>query len=284
MAQKIINVKPESVTVPKEAYPRRRMPAETDVQHLRGLNGEWHTKVVTANGGKILVDGAHRLLAAQLDGLKTIEVLDIGKATPDEVLKQACERNSTHGKQLTLAEKQDMAVKLVGDMTAAKLCALLGVSDRTMSRWLADAKDVRKQNAIAKARKLLDEGKSMTAIAKELGVSRSTLQGWLKADDEAPAEDPTPDAPASTGGKKKQTKPSTSSSTSSQPEVETIAREQLLEETLAEVDGVALSFITNCKDAVKGDNPDGLHWSDFAKVAIEEVMRNFPKAATRNAA
>jgi transposase-like protein len=283
MAQKILNVNPAKVEVPKAVYPRRRMPAETDVQHLRGLNGNWHTKVVTANKGKTLVDGAHRLLAAQLDGLETIEVLDIGKATDDDILRQACERNSTHGKQLTMAEKQDMATKLVGDMTAAKLCALLGVSDRTMSRWLADAKDIRKVNAIAKARQLLDKGLSMTKVAKQLGVSRSTLQGWLKADEEAPAEDPTPSeagtSKPSSGTTKPRTKPS-----SSHPEVETIAREQLLEETLAEIDGVALSFITNCKDAVKGENPDGLHWSDFAKAAMEEVVRNFPKAAKRNVA
>jgi transposase-like protein len=283
MAQKILNVNPAKVEVPKAVYPRRRMPAETDVQHLRGLNGEWHTKVVTANKGKTLVDGAHRLLAAQLDGLETIEVLDIGKATDDDILRQACERNSTHGKQLTMAEKQDMATKLVGDMTAAKLCALLGVSDRTMSRWLADAKDIRKVNAIAKARQLLDKGLSMTKVAKQLGVSRSTLQGWLKADDEKPADPP----PASTS--KGSTTPSPGGSKSGskgtqQPEVATIPREQLLEETLAEIDGVALSFITNCKDAVKGENPDGLHWSDFAKAAMEEVVRNFPKAAKRNVA
>lgn len=281
MGQKIINVKPESVAIPKEAYPRRSMPAETDVQHLRGLNGEWHTKVVTANGGKILVDGAHRVLAAQLDGLKTIEVLDIGKADPDTVLREACKRNSTHGKQLTLAEKQDMAVRLIGDMTPGQLTALLGVSDRTMSRWVADAKDERKTRAVAKAKKLLEKGKSLTAIAKQLGVARATLQGWLKADAEAPAEDP----PAETGSKSKTSpKGSKPSSTTQQPEVDTIPREQLLEETLAEVDGVALSFITNCKDAVKGENPDGLHWSDFAKLAMEEVVRNFPKAAKRNAA
>lgn len=277
MGQKIINVKPESVTIPKEAYPRRSMPTETDVQHLRGLNGEWHTKVVTANGGKILVDGAHRVLAAQLDGLKAIEVLDIGKADPDTVLREACKRNSTHGKQLTLAEKQDMAVRLIGDMTPGQLTALLGVSDRTMSRWVADAKDERKTQAVAKAKKLLEKGKSLTAIAKQLGVARATLQGWLKADAEAP--------PAETGSKSKTSpKGSKPSSTTQQPEVDTIPREQLLEETLAEVDGVALSFITNCKDAVKGENPDGLHWSDFAKLAMEEVVRNFPKAAKRNAA
>lgn len=281
MGQKIINVKPESIAIPKEAYPRRSMPAETDVQHLRGLNGEWHTKVVTANGGKVLVDGAHRVLAAQLDGLKAIEVLDIGKADPDTVLREACKRNSTHGKQLTLAEKQDMAVRLIGDMTPGQLTALLGVSDRTMSRWVADAKDERKTQTVAKAKKLLEKGKSLTAIAKQLGVARATLQGWLKADAEAPAEDP----PAETGSKSKTSpKGSKPSSTTQQPEVDTIPREQLLEETLAEVDGVALSFITNCKDAVKGENPDGLHWSDFAKLAMEEVVRNFPKAAKRNAA
>jgi transposase-like protein len=281
MGQKILKVNPAKVAIPTEVYPRRRQPAETDVQHLRGLNGNWHTKVVTANGGKTLVDGAHRLLAAQLDGITTIEVIDIGKATADVVLREACKRNATHGKQLTMAEKQDMSVKLVGDMTATQLCELLGVSDRTMSRWLADAKDERKANAIAKARKLLDKGKSMTAIAKQLGVARATLQGWLKADDEKPA-DPTPSSikgskTASGGNASSTSKPS--GGCSQQPEIETIDRKALLKETTQLIDTVALGIVTECKAAVKGENPDGLHWSDFAKLVMEEVVRNMPKAA-----
>jgi len=281
MGNKIINVKPESVTVPKGVYPRRRQPVETDVQHLRGLNGNWHTKVVTANGGKILVDGAHRLLAAQLDGITSIEVIDIGKASEDTVLKEAIKRNATHGKQLTMAEKQDMAVKLVGDMTAVNLCQLLGVSDRTMSRWLADAKDDRKINSIAKARKLLDKGKSMTAIAKELGVARGTLQGWLKADDENPTEASTP---SSTGGSKPSPKASSAKSGGTQqPETETIARGELLKETRDLIDMTATGIVGECKSAVKGDNPDGLHWADFARLVTEAIEKQYPKTARKAA-
>jgi transposase-like protein len=280
MGHKIINVKPESITVPKGVYPRRRPPVETDVQHLRGLNADWHNKVVTANGGKILVDGAHRILAAQLDGIKSIEVLDLGKCTEDEVLREAISRNSTHGKQLTMAEKQDMAAKLVGDMTAGALCALLGVSDRTMSRWLADAKDTFKVNAIAKARKLLEEGESMTAVAKEIGVARGTLQGWLKADSENPTEPPSTGSKSS-GSKGTQTRGS--SGGSQQPETEMISRSDLLKETRDLIDMTATGIVGECKAAVKGENPDGLHWADFARLVTEAIEKQFPKSAKKAA-
>jgi len=274
MAQKLLTVNPAKVTTPKGVYPRRRMPVETDVQHLRGLNGNWHTKPVTANGGKVLVDGAHRLLAATLDGLTKVEVLDIGKATDDEILKMAIERNATHGKQLTMTEKQDMAVKLVGDMTAAKLCALLGVADRTMSRWLSAAKDERKINATAKARKLLDKGKSMTAIAKELGVARGTLQGWLK-------ENPQEEEATTTSKPAKSS--SSRSSKKTEPATTEIKASELLDETQALIATIGLGIVTECKAAVKGENPDGLHWTDVAVLVMKEVRNNFPAKASKAA-
>ena len=275
MAQKILTVNPAKVAVPKGLYPRRRMPVETDVQHLRQLGEKWHTKVVTANGGKVLVDGAHRLLAATLDGAKTIEVLDIGKASDDEILRAAIERNATHGKQLSMTEKQDMAVKLVGDQTATELCNLLGVADRTMSRWLADAKDTRKINSVVKARKMLDKGKSMTAIAKELGVARGTLQGWLK-------EDPQEVAATTT---KKPAKESQKSSTSrkTEPATTEIKASELLDETQALIATIGLGIVTECKAAVKCENPDGLHWTDMAALVMKEVRDNFPAKASKAA-
>lgn len=278
MSQKILKANPAKIVIPKEIYPRRRQPVETDVQHLRGLNANWHTKVVTANGGKTLVDGAHRILAAQLDDIKTIEVIDIGKASSDEILRESIRRNATHGKQLTMAEKQDMAVRLVGDMTATDLCDLLGVADRTMSRWLADAKDERKVNAIAKARNLLDKGKSLTAVAKEVGVARGTLQGWLKADD----ADPKADEPVKTKAKGKSSTSTTTGPTTA-PATEAIKPEELLDETIALIATVATGIVGECKAAVKGENPDGLHWTDFAQLVMKEIRAQFPKKSSKAA-
>ncbi len=42
---------------------------------------------------------------------------------------------------------------------------------------------------VSKARKLIDEGKSIRATAEELGLSRSTLSRWLKAADDTEADE-----------------------------------------------------------------------------------------------
>jgi transposase-like protein len=283
MSQKIINVNPAKIQTP--VYPRRRFPEEKDVQHLVGLGGRWHTRIVTANKGKVLVDGAHRIVAARIDGITSIEAIDLGTLTDDEILAEAVARNSTHGKQLSLAEKQDMAIALVGSHSPSELCTLLGVASRSMSRWLSDAKESRKDIVIAKARKLIEKGKSMTAVAKQLGVARGTLQGWIKADHEAPDAPSEEDTlPPSAAGKRSAagTKSGSKQSEAVEPASDEfpVTYEELSDETKDAIAMVATGIAGEAKSILREtNNPDGLHWTDFVKFVIKEVRGNFPKSA-----
>lgn len=185
---KNMKVNPSNIVILPGTYPRTRSPfdleegpAEKAVAHLRG--GIDFPAIVTANGGKHLVDGAHRTLALILDGVNEVTVQDLGDLTEDQILREAIERNATHGKQLSLAEKAKLARRMEGDMKQKDMAKLFAVSERTVSRWIDEVKEARRIATTKKAIKLVEGGMSINAAAKELGVSRSTLDGWLKQAD-----------------------------------------------------------------------------------------------------
>lgn len=179
-----LKVNPANIVILEGTYPRNKSPwdleegpAEKAVAHLRGVD---FPNVVTANGGTNLVDGAHRVLAAILDGVKEITVTDLGDMNADQILREAIKRNATHGKQLSLVEKCKLAKRLEATVKQKDMAKLFAVSERTISRWVEEVKEARRIGTTKKALKLIEMGTSVNAAAKELGVSRSTLDGWLK--------------------------------------------------------------------------------------------------------
>lgn len=69
---------------------------------------------ILVNSNKLLIDGYHRIIAHQLEGLEEIdaELVDV----PDEqVFIEAVRANATHGKQLSPSEKKNVARKLFED-------------------------------------------------------------------------------------------------------------------------------------------------------------------------
>jgi transposase len=287
VSNKILTVKPEKIDIPVN-YPRSRLPEEKDVAHL--LEVEPHHRIVTANGGKVLVDGAHRRLAAILDERGSVEVVDLGKLSEAEILKESVKRNATHGKQLTLSEKAKAAKSMVGDLKVVELADLFAVSTRTVSRWVSEEKELARVNAVAKAIRLLDKGWSLSKIAKELGVARSTLQGWLdKAEGEADAVDPTPPPKASTASSEKskasggsgQAATGSGKSTTSIPapsEEYQAKYDDLLDETKDAIAMMSTAIMGDIKSVIKeSGNPDGLHWAEFARFVMTEIVEKFPK-------
>lgn len=72
--------------------------------------------------------------------------------------------------------------------TARELAARLGVSERTIRRYVAEPRkdfDARTAARHARIRELRTEGKSMRAIAAEVGVSVSTVHYALNHSDGA---------------------------------------------------------------------------------------------------
>ena len=176
-----------SIDVPAGMYPRSKRPTEKDVQHLIGVD---FPPIVTAQvktageDGKtfvrtVLVDGAHRILAAELQGKTEISCEDMGLLEEADVLATAIALNAQHGKQLSMSDKARLAKQLIAENGVGEVAVLLSVGERTVSRWVAEAKEGNKLKDYAKAKKLIDAGASVTAAAKDVGVPRSTLKDWV---------------------------------------------------------------------------------------------------------
>ena len=207
------NIDPNSIIIEPGTYPRSKEPDEKAVQHLIGVATP---PIVTANGGVSLVDGAHRRLAAIINGETTVKVEDLGPMTPEAILLEAIQRNATHGKQLTPGEKQKLAKTLLGTTKQKDIATLFAVSERTVTRWVEEVKDLAKVRATTAMIKELEkpEHDSVNAIAKRIGekynVAPNTLKGWVKAaDGEPPAPKP----------KKKDSKPAKAGSEALSDEV-----------------------------------------------------------------
>lgn len=244
---KSLKVNPAEITIPAN-YPRSRQPEEKDVQHLIEVAAP---PIVTACKGTVLVDGAHRRLAAILEGKSTVEVEDLGNLDEQTILIESVRRNATHGKQLTPAEKQRSATALFTTMKVKELAEMLGVSERTVSRWIGEAKDAEKAKAKATAEKLIKKGVSVAGAAREVGVSRSTLQGWLNEEPKAekPKAEPKPKAKKDEGF-----------------DANSLGQS---DEVRAAVDIMVNSIVSDSKAALEESNPEGLHLYDFLQLVID---------------
>ena len=239
-------VAPQDIQIRREIYPRTFEPKDNQVNHLRACideNGNAaFPNIVTANGGKDLVDGAHRQLAHILEGTEKITVEDLGKMTDEAILREAIKRNATHGKQLSLKEKEKAARGMFDTSKVSDLATLFAVSGRTVSRWIQEDKDLRKVAIIKKAQKRAEKGEAVNAIAKDLGVARQTLKGWLDAAD---GEEPTPKP-------KKSPKPSASTEPSdTSPSSSPANATSLSDDVLDACDQVAVDAYKTAKEIAK---------------------------------
>jgi transposase len=260
------------IQVPKELYPRASMPQEKDVQHLIGVDFPAitiaevinpTTEDLAAATALFLVDGAHRMLANELQGQAeiTAEVLELSYG---EVLSEAIQRNATHGKQLSMRDKEKVATGLIADgWKIADLVGLLSVGERTVSRWVADAKEAKKLKDYAGIQRNIKKGMSVAGAAREVGVARSTAQGWIDNPPEA-----------------KPKAPKQESFDEPEPLDTKQARKSLGQER---IDAVVEMIVEFAKDSAKeieaaaDDGADFPHWTEVAEAAIEDIRKSYPR-------
>jgi ParB-like chromosome segregation protein Spo0J len=109
-----------------------------DVDHARALAlrfDDWPPILVDRDTSTV-IDGVHRVLAARMLGRDMVAVRYF-TGTPEQAFVEAVRANVTHGKPLTLAERESAARKLLtthsdwSDRLVAHIC---GLSDKTVGR------------------------------------------------------------------------------------------------------------------------------------------------------
>ena len=158
----------------KELYPRLR--AAIDLL----------PPIVVARG-HVLVDGFHRCQAFRREGRNSIAAIDLGNISDADILEESIRRNATHGLQLSLRDKEHLAIRLwqnyahLGNAErTAEMAKLLAVSVKSIERWTKDIRAKEKQAQKDRAWDLWLNGATEQQIAEEIQVHQTTVGEWLK--------------------------------------------------------------------------------------------------------
>jgi len=138
-------------------------------------------KVWEREDGRVwVVDGVHRIEASKRIGKEYIEGEPLNIKDELHYRMEAIKHNLKHGLALRPEERKLCAQQLyLAGVDPVDIQRLFGVSDRTIRRWLSDAKKDRKEELIEKAKRLREQGYTFEEIAKELQVPRQTIQEWF---------------------------------------------------------------------------------------------------------
>jgi ParB-like chromosome segregation protein Spo0J len=195
---------------------RERGLDEDHVRRLMETGGEWPPILVWGSEDLVL-DGAHRLAAAERIGLDSIRAVRFTGTWP-EAYVEAVRQNVAHGLPLTLRERT-AAVRRVLQATPEwsdrRISAACGLSDKTVARLRRQAgagagvqtrvgrdgrarpvqpEAVREKIAVA-LRQYPD--RSLRAIAADVGASPETVRGVRRRSRTDPLEAPPLPAPSS---------------------------------------------------------------------------------------
>jgi hypothetical protein len=118
----------DTIIVDDENQPRTDELDQSYVNQLAEIPELWPPIVVVATDGDryTLVDGFHRISAAEQAGMQQISATVLPRPVDRDLLRLGFELNAAHGKPLTVADRKDYAQKL--------LAANSGLSDREIGR------------------------------------------------------------------------------------------------------------------------------------------------------
>lgn len=137
---------------------------------------------VLINQDNILIDGLHRLRANKQAGNKEVEVVIEKTASENEIYLRAIETNSTHGLQLSMKDKQSVAMRLYDGKNDERLIKSLSISERTFRNWTQVKRKLLEEEMNNKViSRYLKAENNMTDIAKDFCINNQTVANILKS-------------------------------------------------------------------------------------------------------
>jgi len=136
---------------------------------------------ITINQDNILIDGLHRLKANKQAEKEEIEVVIEKTTSENEIYLRAIELNATHGLQLSMKDKQSVAVKLYDLKNRERLIKCLSISPRTFDGWVSNkAKQLKEQKEEEAINLYLHAELTQKEVADKVGIAQTTFSDTLK--------------------------------------------------------------------------------------------------------
>ena len=131
---------------------------------------------IEINQDNELIDGWHRIRAAERAGKTEIAYVVVETDDDDDLGDKMWAANVKHGVQYNQKQKRAFADRLKNrGLANPKIAEIVAISGRTVRRWYPKTMSPEKEEA----QRLRDEGKSLRGIAEELDVPKSTVDYWL---------------------------------------------------------------------------------------------------------
>lgn len=135
---KTVELRVDEVIFRKDLYPRLDHDPALVQQYAKTVN---LLPAIEVNQHYWLIDGRHRLLGHQTAKVETIHAFITPTETEAEFIALACRRNAQHGRQLSDADKKQMAIRLYNGGEGIKqkeIAEILSVEPETVSRYLRE--------------------------------------------------------------------------------------------------------------------------------------------------
>jgi len=175
-------LKTDEVIFREDLYPRFE-PDQELIQ--RYANSVQYLPPIVIDQHNILIDGYHRWKAHQLAHVEKIKAKVVEVKSEAELEILAYKFNSTHGKQLSNAEKKAFAQKKIGILSVKEIAEILSVNESTIRRWTETQRKALEEERRRKVLELyLRAWNTQEKVAEELGIPRTTVESMLKRFDE----------------------------------------------------------------------------------------------------
>ncbi len=136
---------------------------------------------IEINQDNELIDGWHRVRAAERAGRSEIAYVVVETAGDDDLSDRMWAANLKHGVQYTRVQRQTQGLKLHSrGLKAKEIAQRVGVSASAVYSWTKALRDKRKQERDAEIVRLREEGKTTREIADEVGVDHTTVAAVLE--------------------------------------------------------------------------------------------------------
>lgn len=158
-------------------YPRSEQDTKTIAKYAENLDV---LPPIEINQNNILIDGAHRLSAYKHCKKEEIPCIVTQTDTDEDLYLLALQRNASHGLQLSMEDKQRIAVKLCGSVDDNVIIKTLSVSRAIYFKWTQHKKEQLDMERDAKVIDLWLKCYTQEKITEITGVPQQTVSDTIK--------------------------------------------------------------------------------------------------------